>query len=111
MSRRRKISEYLRQNSLFALTKTNLLLHKKFKFYFTTYESCGDSLYPHGVNNRVNYVTCVESDAKVDARRGVIPFKSTHDLKCTKIGAKKDEKIGMNLLKSPFFDDRKKSFT
>ena len=43
---------------------------------------------------------------------GVTPFKSTHDLKCTKIDAKEKkekekEKIGMNLLKSPFFDDRK----
>ena len=68
MSKRRKISEYLRQNSLFALTKTNILFRKKFKFYFTTYESCGDSSYPHEVKNRVNYVTCEKSDAKVDAR-------------------------------------------
>ena len=40
---------------------------------------------------------------------GAIPFKSTHDLKCTKIDAK--EKVGVNLLKSPLFDDREKSFT
>ena len=94
----------MRQNSLFALTKTNLLLHKKFKFYFTTYESCGDSSYPHEIKNRVSDVICVENDAKVDARCHNLKIDA-RNLKCTKIDAK-DEKIGINLLKSPFLDDR-----
>ena len=48
----------------------------------------------------------------MDARYHTLEM-DIRDLKCTKIDAKEKEKkkIGMNLLKSPFFDDRKKSFT
>ena len=54
-------------------------------------------------------VICVVNDAKVDARCHTLKIDIS-DLKCTKIDAKekKDEKIGTNLFKSPFFDDRKK---
>ena len=55
----------------------------------------------------------VENDAKVDARCHTLKIDIRY-LKCTKIDAKekekkekKKEKIGMNLLKSHFFDDRK----
>ena len=64
----------------------------------------------------MSYVICVENDAKVDAMCHTLKTDIRY-LKCTKIDAKekekkeKKEKIGMNLLKSPFFDDRKKSFT
>ena len=56
-------------------------------------------------------VICVENDAKVDARCHTLKIDIRY-LKCTKIDAKEKkekekEKIGMNLLKSPFFDDRK----
>ena len=63
-------------------------------------------------------VICVENDAKVDARCHTLKIDLRY-LKCTKIDAngkkerkekkekEKKEKIGMNLLKSPFFDDRK----
>ena len=62
------------------------------------------------MENRVNEVICVENDAKVDARCHTLKI-DIRNLKCTKIDAKEEEKekekIGMNLLKSPFFDDRK----
>ena len=53
----------------------------------------------------------VENDAKVDARCHTLKIDIRY-LKCTKIDAKEKkekekEKIGMNLLKSPFFNDRK----
>ena len=56
----------------------------------------------------------VKKDAKVDARCHTLKIDIRY-LKCTKFDAKesekekkeKEEKIGMNLLKSPFFDDRK----
>ena len=58
----------------------------------------------------------VENDAKVDVRCYALKIDIRY-LKCTKIDAKekkekekkkeKKDKIGMNLLKSPFFDDRK----
>ena len=68
-------------------------------------------------------VICVENDAKVDARCHTLKIDLRY-LKCTKIDAKEKEKkekekekkekekkekekIGMNLLKSPFFEDRK----
>ena len=59
-------------------------------------------------------VICVENDAKVDARCHTLKIDLRY-LKCTKIDAKekekekekKKEKIGRNLLKSHFFDDRK----
>ena len=57
-------------------------------------------------------VICVENDAKVDARCHTLKIDLRY-LKCTKIDAKEKkekkekEKIGMNLLKSHFFDDRK----
>ena len=57
-------------------------------------------------------VTFVKKDAKVDARCHALKIDIRY-LKCTKFDAKesekekKEEKIGMNLLKSPFFDDRK----
>ena len=75
----------------------------------------------------MNEVICVENDAKVDARCHTLKI-DIRDLKCTKVDAKeekeekekkekekeeqekekeKKEKIGMNLLKSPFFEDRK----
>ena len=63
----------------------------------------------------MSYVICVENDAKVDARCHTLKIDIRY-LKCTKIDAKekekekekeKKEKIGMNLLKSPFFEDRK----
>ena len=47
---------------------------------------------------------CVENDAKVDARCHNLKIDA-RNLKCTKIDAK-DEKIGINLLKSTFLDDR-----
>ena len=59
-------------------------------------------------------VICVENDAKVDARCHTLKIDILY-LKCTKIDAKEKkekekEKIGMNLLKSPFFEDRKNRF-
>ena len=53
----------------------------------------------------------VENDAKVDVRCYALKIDIRY-LKCTKIDAKEKkekekEKIGMNLLKSPFFNDRK----
>ena len=61
-------------------------------------------------------VIFVENDAKVDARCHTLKIDIRY-LKCTKIDAKekkekekkkeKKDKIGMNLLKSPFFEDRK----
>ena len=57
-------------------------------------------------------VICVENDAKVDARCHTLKIEILY-LKCTKIDAKekekkeKKEKIGMKLIKSPFFNDRK----
>ena len=58
-------------------------------------------------------VICVENDAKLDARCHTLKIDIRY-LKCAKIDAKekkekekKKEKIGMNLLKSPFFNDRK----
>ena len=60
-------------------------------------------------------VICVENDAKVDASCHTLKIDIGY-LKCTKIDAKEKEnekketekeKIGMNLIKSPFFDDRK----
>ena len=55
-------------------------------------------------------VIFVENDAKVDARCHTLKIDIRY-LKCTKIDAKEKEKkkemIGMNLIKSPFFDDRK----
>ena len=53
-------------------------------------------------------VIFVKKDAKVDAGCHILKIDIRY-LKCTKIDAKekKEEKIGMNLLKSPFFDDRK----
>ena len=58
-------------------------------------------------------VICVESDAKMGSRCHTLKIDIRY-LKCTKIDAKekekkekKKEKIGMSLLKSPFFDDRK----
>ena len=60
----------------------------------------------------MSYVICVENDAKVDARCHTLKIDLRY-LKCTKIDAKEKEKkekkkkIGMNLLKSHFFDDRK----
>ena len=52
-------------------------------------------------------VICVENDAKLDARCHTLKI-DIRDLKCTKIDAKekKKEKIGMNLIKSPLFEDR-----
>ena len=60
----------------------------------------------------MSYVICVENDAKVDARCHTLKIDIRY-LKCTKIDAKekkekekkkeKKDKIGMNLLKSPFF--------
>ena len=80
---------------------------QEIKFYFITYWSHGESSCPHETKNRVSYVICVENDAKVDARCHTLKI-DLRNLKCTKIDAKEnDEKIGMNLLKSPFFDDRK----
>ena len=54
-------------------------------------------------------VIFVKKDAKVDAGCHILKIDIRY-LKCTKIDAKEEEKekIGMNLLKSPFFDDRKK---
>ena len=61
----------------------------------------------------MSYVICVENDAKGDASCHTLKIDIGY-LKCTKIDAKekekkekKKEKIGMNLLKSHFFDDRK----
>ena len=58
----------------------------------------------------------VENDAKVDVRCYALKIDIRY-LKCTKIDAKekkekekkkeKKDKIGMNLLKSPFFEGRK----
>ena len=88
---------------------------QEIKFYFATYGSHGKSSYPHETKNRVSEVICVENDAKVDARCHTLKIDLRY-LKCTKIDAKekekkekekKKEKIGMNLLKSPFFEDRK----
>ena len=95
----------------FRANQKNLLLHKKLKFYLTTYGSCEDSSHPHETKNRVSKVICVENDAKLDARCHTLKIDLRY-LKCTKIDAKgkkkeKEEKFGMNLLKSPFFDDRK----
>ena len=50
---------------------------------------------------------CVENDAKVEARCHTLKI-DIRFLKCTKIDAKeKEETIGRNLFKLPFFDDRK----
>ena len=57
----------------------------------------------------MSYVIFVKKDAKVDAGCHILKIDIRY-LKCTKIDAKekeKKEKIGMNLLRSPFFDDRK----
>ena len=53
-------------------------------------------------------VIFVKKDAKVDDGCQILKI-DIRDLKCTKIYAKekKKEQIGMNLLKSPFFEDRK----
>ena len=52
-------------------------------------------------------VIFLKKDAKVDAGCHILKIDISY-LKCTKIYAKeKEEKIGMNLLKSPFFEDRK----
>ena len=55
-------------------------------------------------------VIFLKKDAKVDAGCHILKIDISY-LKCTKIYAKekkkeKEEKIGMNLLKSPVFDDR-----
>ena len=55
----------------------------------------------------VSEAICVENDAKFDSRCHTLKIDIRY-LKCTKIDAKekkekKKEKIGMNLLKSPFF--------
>ena len=58
-------------------------------------------------------MSCVEIDAKLDARCHNLKIDIRY-LKCTTIDAKKEkrekeekeEKIGMNLLKSPLFEDR-----
>ena len=60
-------------------------------------------------------VIFVENDAKVDARCHTLKIDMGY-LKCTKFYAKEKkkermEKIGMNLLKSPFFKDRKIVYT
>ena len=60
-------------------------------------------------------VIFVENDAKVDARCHTLKIDMRY-LKCTKFYAKEKgkermEKIGMNLLKSPFFKDRKIVYT
>ena len=65
--------------------------------------------FPTKQKNRVNEVICVENDAKSDSRCHTLKIDIRY-LKCTKIDAKEKkekEKIGMNLLKSPFFNDRK----
>ena len=51
----------------------------------------------------------VENDAKVDARCHTLKIDISY-LKCTKIDAK-EEKIGMNLLKSPFLTIEKIVYT
>ena len=52
-------------------------------------------------------VIFVKKDAKVDAGCHILKIDIRY-LKCTKIYAvEKKEQIGMNLLRSPFFDDRK----
>ena len=55
-------------NFSFRANQKNLLFHEKFKFYFTTYGSYGDSSYPHEAKNRVSDVICVENDAKEEER-------------------------------------------
>ena len=60
--------------------------------------------------NRVSDVIFVKNDAKVDTRCHILKIDKSY-LKYTKIYAKekkkeKEEKIGMNLLKSPLFEDR-----
>ena len=67
--------------------------------------------FPMKQKNRVSAVICVENDAKLDSRCHSLKIDICY-LKCAKIDAEKKEKekkekIGMKLIKSPFFDDRK----
>ena len=100
------------KNAFFHERKSRLH-DEEIEFPSKIYWSYGESSYSHAPKNRVSEVICVENDAKADARCHTLKIDLRY-LKCTKIDAKekeekekKKEKIGMNLLKSHFFDDRK----